>query len=319
MSARSVAGLTGPDPLDREFPPPRVVAADERRPSGSVVVIGCGVVGAAIGRGLHKRGNDVTFVDVAAGVVMTLRSEGFTAQTPDQLDLADSDFIFICVPSPTRADDADFRYLEAACSDVGDALGRNGRTDRFPVVVIRSTVLPGTTTERLRPILESASGLRAGDDFGLCVNPEYLRADTAVEDFASPRLVVIGADDDRSYERLKALYEPFHVPIHRLPLIGAEFQKVAHNLINAAKISVFNELRRVCEHEGIVPAPVFELVALSAEGMWHAEYGIRKLGPYAGACLPKDLAAFLGWAADRTIPTPLMSAVREVNVDGGGD
>jgi len=319
MSATSVAGSIGPDPSDGEFSQARVLTIHERHPTGSVVVVGAGVVGQAIGRGLHKRGSDVTFVDVAPAVVRKLRSEGFTAQTPNELELADSHFIFICVPSPTRADDADFRYLEAACSAVGDALRRNGRNDHFPVVVIRSTVLPGTTTERLRPILESASGLRAGDNFGLCVNPEYLRADTAVEDFASPRLVVIGADDDRSYERLKALYEPFHVPIHRLPLIGAEFQKVAHNLINAAKISVFNELRRVCEHEGIVPAPVFELVALSAEGMWHAEYGIRKLGPYAGTCLPKDLAAFLGWAADRTIPTPLMSAVREVNVVGGGD
>ena len=172
---------------------------------------------------------------------------------------------------------------------------------------------PGTTEEKLIPILERNSRGKVGQDFGVCTNPEYLREAQATEDFANPWIVVIGENDPRAGEILEDLYRPFGCSIRRVSIREAEYQKYAHNLFNATKISFFNEMRQVAERLGIDPSRVFELVSHSAEGMWHPAYGTRDLGPFGGSCLPKDTQAFLAFAREKGTNMPLLQATIEVN------
>jgi UDPglucose 6-dehydrogenase len=129
------------------------------------------------------------------------------------------------------------------------------------------------------------------------VNPEFLREATAAADFASPRVIVIGALDERSDRALRGLYGPWHdVPIVSMDLRTAEATKYAANLFNAAKISFFNELDRFLTALGVDAPAAFAAAAQGAEGLWSPVYGTRRLGPFAGACLPKDAFAFLDFA-----------------------
>jgi UDP-glucose 6-dehydrogenase len=134
-----------------------------------------------------------------------------------------------------------------------------------------------------------------------------------VSDAVNPRIVVIGQLDDRSGDVAERLNAGFGCPIYRVPIREAEFQKYAHNLCNASKISLFNELRRVAIEIGVDAEHVFALVAQTSEAMWNPEYGTLDLGPYGGACLPKDLEAFLTWADRRGLDLPVLSAVRQSN------
>lgn len=276
-------------------------------------IVGSGVVGQATGRGFLKRGQEVTFVDVDDSKIAQLRSEGLTALTLSEARafIRDPDVIVLTVPTPTtRAGAIDLSYLETAAAEVGRRLKT---AQNYQVVVVRSTVVPGTTEAVVKPILEEVSGKQAGKDFGLCMNPEYLREKTAVKDFDQPRLMVIGQLDERSGDMLAAAYENFGCPIHRLTIQEAELQKYAHNLFNAVKISYFNEFREICRAVGADAEKIFPLVAQSAEGMWNSQYGIRDLGPFDGICLPKDAQAFLAWAGQQGLSMPVLQAAVEFN------
>jgi nucleotide sugar dehydrogenase len=277
--------------------------------------VGAGVVGHAEGTALRERGHLVAFSDVDDSVLSERRSEGFLTMTMTGLELADVDVVLVSVSTPTSSGGTDLRHLEAAVATIGDGLGRasSPEPERYRVVIVRSTVPPGTTDDVVIPLLEAEAGLKAGLDFGVCMSPEYLRERTAVSDSIAPRVVVIGQLDDRSGDIAERLYTGFGCPVYRIPIREAEFQKYAHNLSNALKISFFNELRKVAIDIGVDAERVFALVAKSAEAMWNAEYGTLDLGPYGGACLPKDLEAFLIWADRQGLDLPILSAVRQSN------
>ena len=155
---------------------------------------------------------------------------------------------------------------------------------------------------------------KAGEDFGVCMNPEYLRENRNEEDFKNPWLVTIGELDSKSGEAIEGIYDPHKCPIIHLPLEAAEMQKYVHNLFNACKISFFNEMRVVCEAVNVDADKVFELVVKSAEAQWNPQYGIRDFGAYGGTCLPKDTTAFMAWAKDELGKSmPLLRAVIRVN------
>lgn len=182
------------------------------------------------------------------------------------------------------------------------------------MVVIRSTVPPGTTEDILIPILEKYSGKKAGKDFGVCMNPEYLREVSNEEDFKNPWIITIGELDRRSGEMLEKICCHYDCPIAHVSLREAEIQKYAHNLYNACKISFFNEIRMICRAIDVNADKVFELVAKSAEASWNPKYGIRDLGPYGGSCLPKDTVALLSWAKEKLEDSmPLLKAIIKVN------
>jgi UDPglucose 6-dehydrogenase len=296
---------------------PEAVRASPESPSERlhVLTVGAGVVGHAEGIALRKHRHDVAFSDVDESVLSERRTEGFQTMPMTELRLAGIDVVLVSVSTPTTEGEIDLRNLEAAVATIGDALGRasSSEPERYRVVIVRSTVPPGTTDDIVIPLLEAEAGLKAGLDFGVCVSPEYLRQRKAVSDSIAPRVVVIGQLDDRSGDVAERLNAGFGCPVYRVPIREAEFQKYAHNLCNASKISLFNELRRVAIAIGVDAEHVFGLVAQSAEAMWNAEYGTRDLGPYGGACLPKDLEAFLTWADRQELELPMLSAVRRSN------
>jgi UDPglucose 6-dehydrogenase len=201
-------------------------------------------------------------------------------------------------------------YIEAAALDVGRGLAR---TSNFVVVVVRSTVPPTTTEQRITPILEQASAKRAGVDFGVAMNPEFLRQVSAVQDFARPWITVLGSSDRRSAEVLDPLYTPFGALIVRCTPTEAEMIKYVNNVYNAVKISYFNEVHAICERLGIDSQLVGAAVARSAESMWNPLYGTRGGVPYGGACLPKDTTAFLAFVQERGWEHAMLEATMEVN------
>jgi nucleotide sugar dehydrogenase len=182
------------------------------------------------------------------------------------------------------------------------------------VAVIRSTVPPKTTREVVLPIIENVSGKKAGKDFGLCMQPEYLREVTANDDFERPWYVLIGEYDARSGETLEKIYRSFDAPIERCELEEAEFQKYVHNVFNAVKIAFFNEMRVIGNTEGWNSDMVFRATAESCEGIWNPLYGLRDFGPFDGACLPKDTRALLEWGDKNEFDLGILRAVVHENL-----
>lgn len=275
-----------------------------------IVIVGAGVVGTATGKGFARRGHAVSFVDVDVTRVDKLRAEGCAAST--EVDLrGPAALVMLSVPTPAGPAGYDTRFLRSAATAVGLALPA---ADELPTVVLRSTVAPGTLERLIQPILEEGSGLSAGDGFALASNPEFLRAECALEDFLSPWMTVVGARSKRTRERLVELYRPFGGAIRTFAdPAGAELVKITHNLYNAAKISFFNEIWLVAERLGLDADEVAQTVTSSAEASWNPTYGTKGGRPFGGACLPKDTRGFIGFARDIGVTVPLAEAVEQVN------
>lgn len=275
-----------------------------------IAIIGSGVVGQATGYGFIYKGHDVVFYDVKKNTIENLQKNGYVARHMDDLIVHDSDAFFFVVSTPTENDRINLGHIKKAARNLGKKL--RGKSDYF-VVVVRSTVLPTTTEEMVVPIIEKMSGKKAGKDFGVSMNPEYLREINAEEDFKNPWLITIGSLDDRTREFMQEIYEDFACPIHHVSIKEAEMQKYVHNLYNASKIAFFNEMRLVSHHIGVQPDKIFEITADSAEAFWNKKYGLRNMGPFDGMCLPKDTQAFLTWAQKLKIKMRHLSGVIKSN------
>ena len=279
----------------------------------NILIIGSGVVGQATGKGFHSKGHRVVFYDVNPDVLSRLSEEGY--DTCDDYDLREFDVSMLCVGTPTRHDKIVLDYLHSALKKLGAKLSD---INRYHLVVVKSTCLPGTTEERIIPMLEYYSRKKAGVDFGVCMNPEFLRAASAEEDSAHPWLIVIGAYDQRSGKELEELYQPFGAETVVTKLKVAEMMKYVHNLFNATKISFFNEMHVVCQQLDIDNEAVNSLVVKSAEGMWNPKYGTVGGRPYGGSCLPKDTRALRSFARELNLnPMTLLDAVIKVNEEMG--
>jgi UDPglucose 6-dehydrogenase len=277
---------------------------------GRVVIVGSGVVGTATGKGFADFSHGVQFVDIDRGRVDHLRREGFAASSA--IDLSGSPgFVFLTLPTPGDVSGYDLSAFEAGVRSVGEALRG---ASAFHTVVVRSTVPPGTCDNLVRPILEQASGRRVGEHLALASNPEFLRANSAREDFLLPWMTVIGSRSRRTVERLVELYQPFGGEVRTFPSpTEAELVKCAHNLFNATKISFWNEMWTISQVLGVGLDRVSTTVARSAEGSINPEYGIKGGKPFAGACLPKDVRGFLGFAAGLGVDMPMLEAVVRTN------
>jgi UDPglucose 6-dehydrogenase len=275
-----------------------------------IVVIGSGVVGTATGSGFARAGHDTTFVDIDEDRIAALRSAGFRATNVVDLD-GPAAFVFLSLPTPHVGRSYDLTAFEAGLSSVGAALAS---CRSFHTVIVRSTVPPGTCEGLVKERLQQVSGKVAGTDFALASAPEFLRAASALEDFIFPWMTVIASRSRRTVERIEELFAPFGGEIQTFsdPRI-AEMIKCSHNVFNAAKISFWNEMWRVCTALGIDAQDVGRTVARSAEGSTNPNYGIRGGAPYGGACLPKDVAGFLGLADSLGIDVPLVEGVAQVN------
>ncbi len=278
----------------------------------SIAVVGSGFVGQANGKALVKFGHSLIFSDTDPVKVALLQQEGYRAVAPEALEQENIDIFFVCVPTPTTSSGTKLTFIQDAAKLLG--IGPLRHLKHYPVVVIKSTVPPGTTDGVIRPLLEQYSGKKAGVDFGLTFEPEYLRERTSTLDAEKPRLILIGSGDPHAASLLAWLRAPFRVPIKHVSIIDAETQKYVHNLFNANKISFFNELRQVTQRLGVDTDTVFALTMETAEAAWNPRYGIRDFGPFNGSCLPKDTAAFLAFAKDTLgMGMPILSAVIEAN------
>jgi UDPglucose 6-dehydrogenase len=280
-----------------------------------IAIIGAGVVGRATGRGFGEMGHDVIFADTDPNVVRALRREGRQAIDPADLRLAQPSVSMICVPTPNDRDGRqDLTALSAALGAIGPLLA----TDAYHLVVVRCTVLPTVTERLVVPALEAWSGAKGGRDFGVCMNPEFLREATAEDDFLKPWVVVIGELDKKSGNLLERLYRPLsrrsRAPVLRTSLRAAEMTKYAHNLFNATKISFANEMWLLSRQLGIDGDQVMAMVAQSAEAMWNPRYGIRGGYPFGGNCLPKDTEALANLAGDLGWNVPLLQATIDINL-----
>ncbi len=290
-----------------------------------ISIIGSGYVGLITGIGFAELGNEVTFIDIDKKKVEAINS----AKPPifekgleelmqknirryiaasDYEAITETDITFICVGTPSRKDGSiDLTYIKTAAAEIGKVLkGYDG----FHAVVVKSTVVPGTTEDVVKPIIEKESDKEAFKDFGLAMNPEFLREGNAVEDFFNPDRIVIGVKDKRTKEILEKLYSPFDCPKLVTDIKTAEMIKYASNAFLATKISFANEIGNICKKLGIDTYDVFKGVGLDHRinpSFFRAGIG------FGGSCFPKDVKALIAKAEEVGENPKLLKAVIEVN------
>ena len=293
-----------------------------------ISVIGTGYVGLITGTCLAELGNEVMLVDIVRDKVdkinrgippvyepgldamlkRNLASGRLRAMMHIEPAIAGSDVTFICVGTPSRKDGSiDLGFVGKASEDVGKALREKAG---YHVVAIKSTVIPGTTEGMVTKALEKASGKKAGRDFGVASNPEFLKEGFAVRDFMEPDRIIIGSSDGRSGSFLERLYSGFKGPVVRTDPKTAEMIKYASNAFLATKISFSNELGNLCKKLGIDSYAV-------ADGMGHDARICRKflvsgIG-YGGSCFPKDVKAIIGAFRKEGVKPRVIGAAEEVN------
>ncbi len=272
-----------------------------------ISIIGSGVVGKATGIGLHKQGNEVLFHDIIKEKLITLKKQGYDVTENISKAINNSTISLVCVQTPTVNGQMDFSYVKKATIDIAKALHWKRE---YHNVVIRSTVLPFTTRTKIIPLLEQHSRLKAGKDFGVCMNPEFLRQANALSDFLKPSKTVIGELDARSGELLERVYAPFKEPIFRTDLDTAEMIKYVANIFLTTKISFFNEMYIICKRIDLDPHFISQVVALDPR---IGKYGIYGGQPFEGSCLPKDLEAFINFIKDNELNPKLLDAVLHIN------
>ncbi|MEM3401973.1 MAG: UDP-glucose/GDP-mannose dehydrogenase family protein [Candidatus Hadarchaeales archaeon] len=294
----------------------------------NILVIGAGYVGLTTGVGFASLGHKVVCADIDKKKVDMLNQgkspiyeEGldellknvrskklFSAVTDVQAAVKDAEIIFICVGTPSKkTGEIDLRYLLQAARSVGDALGK---VDEYKIVVVKSTVVPGTTEEKVIPILEKSSGMKAGKDFGICVNPEFLKEGSALKDFFHPDRIVIGELNPKSGNALARLYHNFKCPFIRTNLRTAEMIKYASNAFLAAKVSLINEIGNICKRLGI---DVYEVAKGVGADPRISPHFLRAGIGFGGSCFPKDLKALIARAEELGYRPKILRSVIEVN------
>lgn len=246
-------------------------------------------------------------------LIKAVRSGRLKAEADLARVAAQSDFSFICVGTPSKPDGSiDLSQVEDVCRQVGSGLKERLK---YHVVVVKSTVTPGTTQNLVKPLIEECSGLKAGKDFGLTVNPEFLREGSAINDMLSPDRVIIGEYDRRSGDMLENLYRNFYgekcPPILRMNLPSAEMVKYASNAFLALKISFINEMANMCERvPGLDVVKVADGIGLDRRiGRHFLNAGIG----FGGSCLPKDTRALIKFSESLHYEPKILKAVIAVN------
>ena len=290
-----------------------------------------GYVGCVSAACLASRGHRVIGVDVSPDKVAMV-SEGRTpvveerigeliaeqvtegrlsATTDSAAAIAATDIALVCVGTPsTPAGDLTTTYLEQVAEEIGTAL-REREGDRY-TVVIRSTMLPTTCDSVIRPRLEAASGLSAGEGFGLAVNPEFLREGSSVKDFFDPPKTVIGQVDDASGDAVAALYEGLPGPVYRVPLRVAEMTKYVDNGFHALKVGFANEIGAVCKALGLDSHIVMDIFTSDTKLNISPAY-LKPGFAFGGSCLPKDLRAITHRARRADTPVPILESILPSN------
>ncbi len=293
-----------------------------------ITIIGTGYVGLCTGVGFADKGYEVTCVGrteekvnkINNGVSpiyepglddylkKALENKKFEATLDLNYAIKSSGVSFICVGTPSKDDGSiDLGDIKKVSEDIGEVLRD---IDNYHVIVVKSTVTPETTEKIVIPALESKSGKRAGKDFGVCMNPEFLREGVALKDFLEPDRIVIGECDKKSGDVLEEVYSVFGAPVLRTELKAAEMIKYVNNAFLATKISFTNEIGNICKKLGI---DVYDV--MKGVGMDHriSPYFFNAGAGWGGSCFPKDVSALAAKAKELDYEPKLLQEVIDIN------
>src|SRR5690606_38933248 len=304
--------------------------ARRSKDSMRISIFGLGYVGVVSAACLARNGHAVVGVDtnptkvalindgaspiVEKGLDELLRNavaEGRLRATMNAADaVAASDVSLVCVGTPGNGNGSlNLAFVERVCRDIGRALTG---VDDWRLVAVRSTMLPGSMRNLVIPALEQASGKRAGADFGVCFNPEFLREGSAVHDFDDPPKTVIGEIDERSGDVLASLYEHLPAPLFRTDLGTAEMVKYVDNAWHALKVVFANEIGNICKVADIDSHAVMDIFCRDTKLNLSPCY-LKPGFAFGGSCLPKDVRALTHYARSNDVDTPVLSSVLASN------
>src|SRR3954451_22962639 len=295
-----------------------------------VSVFGLGYVGCVSAASFAGDGHEVVGVDVNADKVASINagcspivepgledllgrgaSKGRLRATPDTADAVHStDVSLLCVGTPSRKNGSlDLQYLERVSEEIGRAI--RGKKD-YHVVVVRSTVLPGTTHGVVIPALERESGKKYGDGFGVSVNPEFLREGTALKDFRKPPLTLVGHNHAADASGTIALYQAIDAPLVSTSIRVAEMMKYTSNTWHALKVVFANEIGNLCKKLNVDSHEVMDIFCRD-EKLNLSPYYLKPGFAFGGSCLPKDVRALQYRAKEMNVDLPLISQILPSN------
>ena len=296
----------------------------------NISIFGLGYVGAVSLACLSRDGHQVTGVDidrskldliaqgktpvVEEGMVDLMRdvarSGRVNVTTDTEQAVANTELSLVCVGTPSAANGS---QDQGAILRLAESLGRAiGRKQTPHVVVFRSTLVPGTVEDVLRPIIELHSGKREGDGFHLCFQPEFLREGSSIRDYDKPPFTVVGANHPYPVERLRALFGHLPCKFLETSVRSAEMMKYCCNNFHALKITFANETARLCGALGVDPFEVMDLVCQDTQLNISRAY-LKPGFAFGGSCLPKDLRATSHLAKTRDVELPMLSAILASN------
>ncbi|MFC1818670.1 nucleotide sugar dehydrogenase [Thermodesulfobacteriota bacterium] len=295
-----------------------------------ISILGLGYVGVVSAACLAKEGHEIIGVDpvqTKVDIINNGRTPIIEADISNLITYAvdcgllkatintteavkETEISIVCVGTPSRLNgNLDLKYISRVCEEIGVAL-----KDKIEhhVVVIRSTILPGTMQEIVIPMLEKFSGKKAGNDFGVCNNPEFMREGSAVYDYLTPPKIVIGETDKKSGDLLASLYEKIDAPLIRTDIKTAEMIKYIDNTWHALKVGFANEIGNICKALGIDGHIVMDIFCQDKK-LNISPYYLKPGFAFGGSCLPKDLRALNYKAKTMDLNLPILNAILPSN------
>jgi GDP-mannose 6-dehydrogenase len=224
--------------------------------------------------------------------------------------VAESETSLVCVGTPSNHNGSlDLSYVARVCHEIGEAL--HAKTD-FHIIAIRSTMLPSSIESVVIPALEQSSGKQAGRDFGVAINPEFLREGSSIKDFNNPAFTLIGADDEKSAAVLRNLYAEIDAPVITIGVKEAEMVKYACNCFHALKVTFANEIGAICKAMGVDSHRVMEVFCKDTKLNVSPAY-LKPGFAFGGSCLPKDLRAITHKAKELDVEVPVLGSIMASN------
>jgi UDPglucose 6-dehydrogenase len=294
-----------------------------------ISIVGTGYVGLPAGAGLASKGNhNITCVDIDEEKVEKINngtcpiyeedlpelleqvvSEGKLKATTNTTEaVKNTEITFLAVGTPMQDDGSiNLDYIKQAAEDIGEGLKEK---EGYHVVVVKSTVVPKTTEEEVIPRLEEKSGKKSGEDFGVCMNPEFLREGTALNDFLNPDRIVVGELDEKSGDKIMEMYSEFDTQKIRTSLKAAELIKYTANSLLATKISFINEIGNLCKELGI---DVYEVADGAGSDHRINRDFLNSGAGFGGSCFPKDVRAVASFMEEQGLEARILNDTIEVN------
>ncbi len=296
----------------------------------NISVFGLGYVGVVLSACLADNGHKVTGVDVSP-IKVKIVNEGRSPIIEEGLDelvsrnleagrlfaksetdeaICDSDISFICVGTPSNPNgNIDLAYVRHVCEQIGEAIAVK---TAYHVVVVRSTMLPGSTESLVIPTLEEFSGKKAGQDFGVCFNPEFLREGSSIKDFYNPPFTIIGSADPKAANIVANIYSMLNAPCFQVEIKEAEMVKYVNNAFHALKVAFANEVGNICKQQNIDSHAVMDIFCQDTK-LNLSPYYLKPGFAFGGSCLPKDLRALLYHSGRLDLKTPVLQAILPSN------